>query len=337
MRSALLLGRLCHDNQPQLQAHLATSWQLESWVPGEPAESLEKLCSGSDAIVLGGDGAMARDWDRFLPASSRLRLLQLTFAGHEFLKWERLPGECAVCNVHTNASSVAEWVMACILESALSLRKMDADLRAGSWRYSLARGDLLHGEVRGKTLGIVGYGHIGREVARRAAAFGMQVAAVSRRRPDDRALAWSETTDRIDELLRQSDYVLLACDLNEATRGLIDARRLSCMKASGILINVSRGAVVVESALYEALRTRVIAGAAIDVWYRYPKGKGESCKPGSFPFEELDNIVMTAHCAAATDEQNTRRWQAIARNLDRLALGEPLENRVVRPQERQTT
>jgi phosphoglycerate dehydrogenase-like enzyme len=178
-------------------------------------------------------------------------------------------------------------------------------------------------------VGIVGYGHIGAEVAKRANAFGMRVIGVRRRQqPTPALLDWLGTTDRLDELLAESDFVVIACDLNDATRGMIDEGRFTKMKPTGVLINVSRGAVVNEADLFQALEQKRIGGAIIDVWYNYMKPDEPETWPANFPFEKLDNTILSAHECGWTMEQVARRWSFVAKNLERAIKGETLENLV---------
>jgi phosphoglycerate dehydrogenase-like enzyme len=113
---------------------------------------------------------------------------------------------------------------------------------------------------------------------------------------------------------------------------MLDAAKLAKMKSGAVLINVARGKIVDEQALYEALRDKVIGGAIIDAWYRYPfePGNDETTTPSQFPFAQLDNVYMTPHCSAWTRPLLERRWQFVAANLDRYARAEPLLN-VIHP------
>jgi phosphoglycerate dehydrogenase-like enzyme len=137
--------------------------------------------------------------------------------------------------------------------------------------------------------------------------------------------------DRLDSLLEQSDFVVVTLPLVAATAGLLDAPAFARMKRSAVLINVSRGAVVEERALFDALESGRIAGAVIDVWYRYPPQERPEGHPYSLPFHTLPNILMTPHASAWTDGLLPRRNRAIAENLNRLARGLPLLNVVRAP------
>lgn len=320
-RMVLLAGRLWQEKEGALRSGLATEWWIESCDPaGDPA-AFARLALEADAIV---GGPLPGPW----PAMPKLRLFQIPFAGYDFLRPELIPAGAVACNTYEHESAIAEYVLWAMLEWELGVSRTAARFKAGSWEGKGPAEGPVHGEVRGKTVGIVGYGHIGHEVARRARTFQMNVVGVGRRpKAMPPELDWYTTVDEgLDRLLATSDYVLVACPLTEATRGLIDAGRLAQMKPSGVIINVARGAVIDEDALYEALRNRRIGGAVIDVWYRYPSAKDPSPRPGNRPFHQLDNIIMTPHNSGWTQEQIDRRWVFVCQNLDRLARGEALEN-----------
>lgn len=138
--------------------------------------------------------------------------------------------------------------------------------------------------------------------------------------------------DGLDALLAEADYVLVCCPLTARTRGLIGPEQFARMRPDGVIINVGRGALIDEDALFAACRERRIGGAIIDVWYNYPKGEQVTGVPVSrHPFHELDNVLMSPHNSGASTGLFPRRYRRIAENLDRLARGEPLENRIYAP------
>ena len=329
-----LLGQTCIDNLPHLQRDLVTPWQIGHWVPGEPLDALNALTAGADVIVTGSDALLTGHVFKAIAAAERLKFLQLPFAGFDWLKADLLPAGSVACNAMGHEQTMAEYVLAAILEWEIGLRKMDADFRAGSWRYSgnSREPQSFHGEIYGKTLGLFGFGNIGREIVKRAEGFGLRTIAVARseRTPAPDGLEWYGTQSQMDRLLAESDYLALVCDLNEETRHAVDAVALAKMKSSAVLINVARGPVAEEQALYEALRSRTIAGAVLDTWYTYPfrpqpgQPKEASPRPSRFPYHELDNLIMTPHCSAHSHGADIRRWHSIADNLNRYAEGRPL-------------
>ena len=184
------------------------------------------------------------------------------------------------------------------------------------------------GDLYGHTLGIVGFGTIGRKVAELGRAFGMRCVAVTHA-PDSARRSEVDRLDSIDGLpclLEESDYVVVCVPLSPETRGLVSARELDMLGPHGYLANVARGPVVDERALYEALRDRRIAGAATDVWYQYPTLEEPAPLPSQYPFWELDNVVMTPHFAGLTRGAFRGRWLFVAEQLQHSADGDPLKN-----------
>ncbi len=157
----------------------------------------------------------------------------------------------------------------------------------------------------------------------------MSVAAVSRHRhpQGDPLLDDWQNLASLDALLASSDFVVVACPLNEETRGLLDARRIANMKKDSVLINVARSSIVEEGAIYEALKQRRIGGALIDVWSTYPDPEKPIGLPSPhFPFHELDNVILTPHCAGWTEELEQRRIRAVTDNIMRHVCGAPLHD-----------
>jgi phosphoglycerate dehydrogenase-like enzyme len=244
---------------------------------------------------------------------------------------ESLPRGVSLCNVFGHEPAIAEYVFATML--ALTLRLFDtlAAFRGGSWAAHQPAGGSPHGEIFGKTIGVVGYGRIGREVARRAVAFGCKVIGANRSPVADKGDA-SEIypLGELDRMLPQCDVVLIAAGLGPETRGLIDARRLALMQPSALLINIGRAAIVDEEALYDALGGNRIGGAALDVWWQHWSPEHPDRRPSRFPFHELPNVLMTPHCSGFTEGTADRRWGDLAANLDRFVRGEDLHNLVLR-------
>jgi glyoxylate reductase len=186
--------------------------------------------------------------------------------------------------------------------------------RGGSWSWSmsfhLGRG------LRGKTLGIIGLGQIGTATARRGLALGMEIAYTGRRRADpERETELGARFVSLDELLDTSDVVTLHCPLTQETRHLIDGEALRSMRPSAFLVNTTRGPVVDEAALVDALRLGVIAGAGLDVFEREPE-----IHPGLL---ELENVVLLPHLGSATVETREEMALLAARNVVAMLSGEP--------------
>jgi phosphoglycerate dehydrogenase-like enzyme len=270
-------------------------------------------------------------WRTSFPPAPRLRLLQSVAAGLDLLDTDALPKGVSVCNVFGHEPAIAEYVIMTMLVLTHRMFEAVTAFRAGSWVASPQfGGGPPHGEVLGRTIGIVGYGRIGREVAERAAGLKCRVLAANRSPITKPAPA--ETVyplAELDHMLPQCDTVLIACGLGRETRGLIDARRLAVFKPGALLINVARAAIVDEDALYDALKDGHLGGAALDVWWQYPTATEPERRPSRRPFHELPNVLMTPHSSSSSDATADRRWSAVAANLDRFARGGPLENIVL--------
>jgi len=280
--------------------------------------------SGVEDLIPSTDVFVA-DWadPGVLARATRLRAIIVPYAGVSArlqVPLQQFP-HIAVYNCHFNAVLVAEHAWALALAVARRIVECDQRLRQGDWtpRYEGWRSIAL----RGKMAGIVGYGAIGRDIAAMAQGFGMRVRAVRRRRRDGDPDFVGDVT-HLDEVLAQSDAVFVALPLTDETRGLIGQDAFRKMKPSAILVNVGRGPVVDEAALYHALREGRIRGAGIDTWYVYPRAPEERShtRPSRYPFEELSNVVMSPHRAPAVEEVEHLRLSALADMLNRLARGE---------------
>jgi phosphoglycerate dehydrogenase-like enzyme len=209
---------------------------------------------------------------------------------------------------------IAETVVTYILMMTKRMPKFMAQQREHRWRWHRLR------EAQDLTVGLVGLGHIGKEIAQRCAALGMRVLA-TRRHPERGAegVAAVYAPDELDTLLDASDVVVLAVPLTEATRELIDAAALRRMQSGAWLVNIARGAVVDEDALLRALREGWIAGAALDVFTQEPL-------PEDSPFWDLPNVILTPHNAWSTPHLKEREAALFLENLRRYLRGEALKN-----------
>ncbi len=266
-----------------------------------------------------------------LPNPAGLRLFLVPGAGYDAVDLAALPKAAMVCNCFGHEAAIAEYVMAALLQRAIPLAAADSDLRRGDWTFWAGSADRVHGEIAGRTIGLLGFGHIGKAVAVRARAFGMRVHVANRSLVNDPALVDEAfTLDSLPAFWESADAFVVSLPLLEETRGIVDAAAFEAMPTHAVLINVGRGAVVDETALFEALRDHRIAGAAIDTWYRYPPSGSLHAAPGSLPFHELPNLLMTPHMSGWTDGTIRRRQAVMADNINRLRDGKGGIN-VVRP------
>lgn len=318
----LLNGAVAATGEAHLKQHFGNAVTVTMVGPeDDPGDREKKLAAAEVLVTVAFTGDM--------PAMPGLRLIHVPASGLDEIDLAAVPAGVPVCNAFEHDTGIAEHVMAAILQVAVDLPGRDRRFRGGSWEDSPRTGAAGRPELAGQILGCVGYGSIGRAIARRARAFDMRIVAATRSpravEPEpDRLVGF----DRLDEVLRAADFLVVACPLNDATRGLIGAAALATMKRSATLINVARGPIVDEAALFGALRERRIAQAAIDVWYRYPGEDDSAPRPSSLPFHELDNVIMTPHCSGWTADLMRRRFAVVIDNIERQRAGRPLVHQV---------
>jgi phosphoglycerate dehydrogenase-like enzyme len=313
-------GPLASSFAERVRAYLAVPCEVVLTDEAEVASRLPELDVLVTLVFTTAMGAAAK----------RLRLVQVPGAGVDRIDRSALPPGTRLANVYGHETGIAEYVLGAMLALTRSFGRLDASLRAGRWESQWAPGvppPPAWPELRGKTIGILGYGRIGQAVARRAQAFDMAVWAMRRdvSGGDPHGIAFLGPPDALDEILRRADYLVITLTLTPATRGLLGERELRLMKPTAFLINVGRGEIVDEEALYRALAQRTIAGAALDVWYRYPAAPGPTL-PSRLPFHELPNVLMTPHVSGWTEGMLEARAKLIAENIARTARGEPPVN-----------
>jgi D-3-phosphoglycerate dehydrogenase len=230
----------------------------------------------------------------------------------------RRAGIVVTCTPDQNAISVAELALGMMISLARSISAADTDTKSGNWN----RNRFVGSELYGKTLGIVGAGKIGYLTAKRAQAFGMKTVAYDPYLSPDNILLRELQADlvEIDELLERADIVSCHLPSTPATTEFFDAKRFERMKPSAFFINTSRGVVVREPDLIEALESGRIAGAALDVRAKEPPQAGK--------LESMPNVILTPHVAAFTREAQERVANAICNDVARVLDGKPAQNAV---------
>lgn len=298
-----------------LQYPTRTDFQSHAQMP--EAEVLAEL-PGCVASLAGSEPYTRAVIEKAAPAG--LKVLARAGVGYDAIDLQAATEHgVAVCFAPgTNQEAVAEHAFMLILALVRNLRAQDIGIRQGLWpRQATAF-------VRGTTLGIVGLGRIGKAMATRAAAFGFQVLAAEIA-PD---LGFCEanrvTLVPFEELLRRSDVVTLHVPKTPLTRNMINRTTLELMKPTAFLVNTSRGGIVHEGDLYEALKAKRIAGAGLDVFEKEP--------PGASPLFELDNILFTAHTAGIDKKSREDMATVAAQAIVKLLAGEWPEAWVVNPQ-----
>lgn len=316
-----------------------------------PAGDVVGRCAGADAVITNKvslDAAILQQ----LPS---LKYIGVTATGYNIIDtaMARAKG-ILVANVPDyGTASVVQMTFALLLELCLHVQKHSDSVYQGKWTrcpdFSYTNFPLV--EMYGKTIGIIGYGHIGRKVGEIAIAFGMKVLATGRRskapvqeeetavgqgaaRRENSAIRkdhilWEDPAPRedfkwtgLEELLRQSDFISIHCPLTSQTKGMIDKEKLEWMKPSAFLINTSRGPIIMEEDLAEALNNNLIAGAAVDVLSLEPPREGN-------PLFYAKNCIITPHIAWATREARGRLMDITRTNFSAFMEGKPVN--VVNP------
>lgn len=299
---------------PAARAILEAKFEVEYWAPPERisrAELLKRVANKDALVVL----LTERVDEELLAAAPRLRVASTVSVGYDNI-------DVAACTrrkvVATNTPGVlddttADFAWALLMAIARRVVEGDAWTRTGTWPgWDLDQ--MLGGDVWGKTLGVIGFGRIGRGVARRALGFGMRVLYYNTSRVDaavERELH-AEFAD-LDRLLRESDFVTLHVPLTPETRHLISKEALGKMKPTAYLVNTARGPVVDEAALVEALEQKRIAGAALDVYEHEPK-----VHPGLIPRRD---VILAPHLGSASVETRTKMAVMAATNAVALFEG----------------
>lgn len=270
------------------------------------AEELREVIASYDGAILGLDSCDAS----VIEAADRLRVISRYGAGVDQVDLDAATRRgIAVTNTPgANKIAVAELCIGLMFALARNIPQVATAARSGVWKRTAGW------ELSGKTLGIIGLGEIGREVAARAPALGMRVLAHD---PFSRLEVNGVQHVDLPTLIQQSDVIALHCALTPETRHLINTDRLSRMRKGAYLINTARGDLVDERALYEALKSGHLGGAAADVFHDDP--------PANNPLLTLDNFIATPHIGATTRESVLRMSMMAARNAVAILRGEPCD------------
>jgi phosphoglycerate dehydrogenase-like enzyme len=297
---------------------------------GDEAEVVVSSRDPEAMIKAGGDAvavASGRVPGEYIRAASNLRMIQAFGAGIDKIDHEavREHEDIVVCNSHANAAEVSEYTIMLLLAAAKNIIVSDRELRKGDWSRGWG-GSRPNIEIRGKTCLLIGLGNVASAIAERLKPFGVQLHAVTHTGSSAKTNLVDKISSikHIERAVRGADFVILALPLTNYSKGLVDERFLSWMKPSSILINISRGPIVDEAALYAALAEGRIGGAALDVWWKYPhKRKGTINPPSNdFAFHELDNVVLSPHRAAYSEGIMNEQIRFVGENILRFIRGE---------------
>ena len=263
-------------------------------------------------------------YDFFIHASSNLKWIQIGSSGIEkSLFKEVLKSKVIITNASgIHSGPVSEYVISCMLYFSKMFRDFRIFKQTKNWsQWDIAKKIM---ELKGRTIGIIGYGNIGKAIAKKAKVFGMDVIATRRLQKtiqSNKSVDQLIPTSNLDMLLKNSDYIVISCPLTPLTKNLIGSKELKSMKQNAVIINVARGQIINQNDLINALENKVISGAALDVFEKEPLE--ESSK-----LFDLDNVLISPHISGNYQNYQSDMLDKFSTNLNRFVLEKELKNRV---------
>ena len=317
-------AHLLYSYTPDLIAYLRARLRQDMTLTVGPVD----LQTAVYDILIGG-----RPTEQELSASPNLKALIIPWAGLPKETNALLPKfpQISVHNLHHNAAPTAELAITLLMSAAKFVVPYDQALRRHDWtmRYARPGPSLL---LAGKTVLVLGYGAIGKHVARFCRALEMTVLAVKRTvtTPQDGIADEIHPLPILPQLLPRANAVIICLPHTPETDRLLGASELALLPPHCVLVNIGRGPIVDESALFFTLRDGRLHAAGLDVWYNYPTDEPSrsNTPPANFPFHELDNVVFSPHRGGDTAETDTLRMEHLARLLNAAAAGQPIPNRI---------
>ena len=289
----LFLSKLSDDWEAPLTRLKGEFPEVVFKINDNPEERIKELQS-SDAVIA---GRLTADE---IESAGKLKAIIVPFTGLNNFPLDVINKKnIKLYNTHANAPYVAEHAVAMALALLGRVNEFHKDLEKGKWNRTKESEDMWN-SIRNKKIGILGYGHIGKYIAKYLKVYDCYVISLKRNvvAKDDFA---DEITNSLDEVISKSNVLFNVLPLNPETKHIINAEKIAKMKEKYI-ITVGRGETILEEALYNGLKDGILAGAAIDVWYKYPGKNTEPVMPANYPFWELPNVVMSPHKSSHTAE-----------------------------------
>lgn len=260
-----------------------------------------------------------------ISAARNLKIIFVPWAGVNTLPWEEIKKRnIMVSNNHANAKIVAERALALAFAVMGRVVEYHKDLQMGIWHgFSAGENEAFWTSLRGKTCGIIGIGSIGQEIAKLLKAFDCKIIGFKKRRVEKLEFV-DEITFDLENLILRSSVIFVALPLTPETHGIINQKIISKMHGK-FLINISRGPVIDEKALYDGIKDGILKGAAIDTWYKYPNAQSPVTLPSAYPIHNFRNVVISPHVGSLTIEGVEEMIKATIENVKAyLKTGKPL-------------
>ena len=322
--NVLIMGSLEEDDKKNAQEIFATASKIIFFDELDEREKEEALNQAE--IVIGG-----RLSDEQLEKANNLKMQQIfgTGVNRHNLQYFKDKG-ILFCNSHAHSSIIAEHGFSMLHAISKNLLTSDKLIRKGIWDPQ--RGTSV--SFFNKTILFLGYGEIANHFKSFCKPFNMRYIAVKRTQQCDDPEVEIFLPENKKEAIKQADFIFDSLPLTPTSANFLDKEEFEVMKTNTIIVNVGRGGTINDKALYEALKNKQIKGAAIDVWYNYPTGRGGEgynqdptpCFPSDYPFQDLDNIIMSAHRAWVTDLSWSDLRKELYFNVNRFIKGEQVRN-----------
>ncbi len=313
-------GEKDNEDIEYLKMLLPSSIKIEKIPPVHKDELISR--AHEFHVVIG-----ARLPEEFLRKASELEYFIIPFAGvppQDKHILERYPG-LTVINSHFNSRYVAEHALSLMLACAKRLMPIHNKHRSGDWtpRYDHQMSD----PVEGKTLLILGYGHVGKDIAKIAKCFGMRVEAIKRNKADHKDIDFIGTNEDLEDRLPSADHIVITLPLTRETEGYIGEKEFSLMKEGVHIVNVGRGPVIDEAALYSALKEGKLGCVALDTWWNYPPNEGSrsNTMPSRFPLQDFENVIFSPHRASHVKGREKKRMESLAEILESIKYGKKID------------
>lgn len=290
----LFLSKLSKDWDAPLKRLKDEFPGIEFKINDNPADRIDEL-SISDAVIAG------RLTAEEIESAKKLKAVIVPFTGLNNFPLDVInQNSITLYNTHANAPYVAEHAVSLALALLGKVNEFHNDLKNGKWNRTKEADDMWT-TIRNKRIGILGYGHIGRFISKYLKVFDCYTIGFKRNVDSAKDYHADEITNKLDEVIAKSDVLFNILPLNPETKHIINAEKIAEMKGK-YLITVGRGETISEEAMYNGLKDGTLAGAAIDVWYKYPGKSEEPVMPANYPFWELPNVIMSPHKSAHTSE-----------------------------------
>jgi phosphoglycerate dehydrogenase-like enzyme len=268
----------------------------------------------------------------FKNESINLKAIFMPGAGWEKVSFDAVPHGCLVTNSYEHEIGIAEYVIMSMIALDRNLINVHNNFSKNKWDYWPQRSGSSK-ELHGRTVSVLGLGRIGKKVLEMTKVFGMknyaiEVNPVEQSVIEELSLVDLVNPEDMNQVLSISDFFVICVPFIKSTEGLITKKELDVMRNDSFIINPARGPIINQKDLFQSLKSNQIGGAALDTWYRYPKTKDENPDPSDFPFNELNNVIITPHICGSTFGTFDRRMRVVAQNINNFSEGKEPINRV---------